>query len=75
MYGSNLSWKLLQGVLSGMMEQGLIEEIDKTESKDKRTNKVYLVTSKGDNVIRYFDRAKVIIDTEVFDFNPMEITE
>ena len=68
MYGANLSWKLLQGVLNSMVDQNFIEEIDVSESRDKRTNTVYQVTTKGDNVMRYFARAKEMI--EVFDPSP-----
>ena len=64
MYGANLSWKLLQGVLNSMVEQDLIEEIDESESSDKRTSKVYQVTAKGDSVMRYFARAKEIIEVD-----------
>ena len=73
MYGANLSWKLLQGILSSMVAQDLIEEVDVSESRDKRTNKVYMVTTKGDSVIRYFDRAKGLIDVDEPDFNPLQI--
>ena len=75
MYGANLSWKLLQGVLSSMADQYLIEEIDVSESRDKRTNKVYQVTTKGDSVIRYFDRAKGLIEVDEPYVNPFEITK
>ena len=64
MYGANLSWKLVQGVLDSMVGQDLIEEIDMSTSRDKRTNKVYRVTTKGDSVIRYFDRAKGLIEVD-----------
>ena len=73
MYGANLSWKLLQGILSSMVSQDLIEEIDVSESRDKRTNTVYRVTHKGDSVIRYFDRAKGLIEVDEPDFNPLQI--
>ena len=73
MYGANLSWKLLQGILSSMVAQDLIEEVDVSESRDKRTNKVYMVTAKGDSVIRYFDRAKGLIDVDEPGFNPLQI--
>lgn len=74
MYGANLSWKLLQGVLLSMVNQGLIDEIDQSKSRDKRTNAIYRVTSKGDSVIKYFGHAKQIInvDDEV-GFNPFHI--
>ncbi|MES0324360.1 MAG: hypothetical protein ABUK18_00565 [Candidatus Bathyarchaeia archaeon] len=56
-----------------MVGQDLIEEIDVSESRDKRTNKVYQVTTKGDSVIRYFDRAKGLIEVDEPDFNPLQI--
>jgi predicted transcriptional regulator len=58
-----------------MVNQNLIEEIDETESKDKRTNKVYKVTVKGDSVISYFNHAKAIIEVEEPEFNPFNIPE
>ena len=74
MYGANLSWKLLQGVLNSMVGQDLIEEIDVSTSRDKRTNTVYQVTNKGDSVIRYFDRAKGLIEVDEHYFKPFQIT-
>ncbi len=75
MYGSNVSWKLLQGVLNSMVGQDLIEEIDVSESRDKRTNRVYQVTNKGDSVIRSFDRAKGLFEVDEPYFNPFQITK
>ena len=73
MYGANLSWKLLQGILSSMVAQDLIDEVDASESKDKRTSKYYEITPKGDSVIRYFDRAKGLIEIDEPNFNPLQI--
>ena len=73
MYGANLSWKLLQGILSSMVAQDLIQEVDVSESRDKRSNTVYGVTPKGDAVLRYFDRAKALIDVDAPDFNPLKM--
>lgn len=73
MYGANLSWKLLQGILSSMVAQNLIDEVDASESKDKRTSKYYEITPKGDSVIRYFDRAKGLIEIDEPNFNPLQI--
>ena len=75
MYGANLSWKMVQGVLNSMVDQDLIEEIDRSKSRDKRTNKIYQITTKGDSVIRYFDRAKGLIEVDEPDVNPFEITK
>jgi predicted transcriptional regulator len=73
MYGANLSWKLLQGILESMVSQELILEVDASKSRDKRTNKYYEITSKGDSVIRYFERAKGLIEVHDPDFNPLQI--
>jgi len=74
MYGTNLSWKLLQDALSNMIDQGLIERIDVSNGNDKRTNTIYRVTGKGENVIRYFENAKALINVEEPGFNPLRIT-
>jgi predicted transcriptional regulator len=75
MHGANLSWKQLQGVLGSMVYQGLLEEIDVSESRDKRTNTVYMVTSKGESVIRYFDHAEKLIEVDESDFNPLQFAK
>jgi DNA-binding PadR family transcriptional regulator len=56
-----------------MVAQDLIVEVDASESKDKRTSKYYEITPKGDSVIRYFDRAKGLIEIDEPDFNPLQI--
>ena len=73
MYGANLSWKLLQNILSSLVDQSLIVEIDTSESRDKRTNTIYDITNKGESVIRYFERAKGLIEVDEPDFNPLQI--
>ncbi len=73
MYGANLSWKLLQGILGSLVSQGLIEETDLSASRDKRTNRIYHVTKKGDSVIRYFDHAKGLIEVDEPNFKPLQI--
>lgn len=75
MYGANLSWKLLQGILGSMVSQGLINEIDASNSRDKRSNRLYEITSKGDSVIRYFERAKGLIEVDETDFNPLQLAK
>ncbi len=75
MYGANLSYKLLQDILNSMVAQDLIEEIDRSKSRDKRTNKVYQVTTKGDRVITYFDGVKEIIEVNEPNFNAFDITK
>jgi predicted transcriptional regulator len=73
MYGANLSWKLLQGILNNMVSQNLILEVDSSNYRDKRTSKYYQITNKGDSVIRYFDRAKDLIEVNVPRFDPLQI--
>lgn len=46
------------------MDQGLIVEIDVTDGGDRRTSKHYEITQKGENVLRYFDRARRLIELE-----------
>jgi len=64
MYGANLSWKPLQRILRSMISQGLIDEVDTTYNRDKRTNMCYEITQKGENVVNYFNRAKDLIELE-----------
>jgi predicted transcriptional regulator len=70
MYDANLSWDHLHRVLTPMMSQGLIEEIDTTQERrrDKRTSSRYELTQKGENVLRYFR------DTKAFGIEDIKIT-
>ena len=68
MYGANLSYKPLKKILQSMLDQGLIEEIAGT-TKDKRTKVTYEVTSKGMNVVRYYSKAKNLIEVN----NPRDL--
>jgi predicted transcriptional regulator len=64
MYEANLSWTSLKDILSSLISQDLVEEIDMTESRDKRTHKVYRVTEKGEHLIRYFHQAEQLLELE-----------
>ena len=64
MYGANLSWKPLHQILRSMVSQGLIKEIDTRDSRDKRTSRHYEITQKGENVVKYFNRAKSLLELE-----------
>ena len=63
MYGANLSWKPLQGILKSLLNQGLLLEID-GDVKDKRTKVTYELTQKGENVIRYYSKAKSLVEVQ-----------
>jgi predicted transcriptional regulator len=65
MYSANLSWKPLCQILKSLKDQGLIIEEYSDEDGDKRTKKIYHITEKGDNVLRYFNRAKDLMETRV----------
>ena len=62
MYGANLSWKPLQQILTSLVTQELIEEVT-AEKGDKRTKIAYNLTEKGMNVIRYFNKAKELVES------------
>ncbi|RLI31226.1 hypothetical protein DRO56_05395 [Candidatus Bathyarchaeota archaeon] len=64
MYGANLSWKPLQKILDSLVSQGLIMEIESGERGDKRTTKIYKITQKGENVLKYFSKAKELLPLE-----------
>ncbi len=61
MYGANLSWKPLQQILKSLVAQELIVEY-MAEDGDKRTKKAYKLTEKGVNVLRYFNKAKELVE-------------
>jgi len=64
MYGANLSWKPLQRILNSMASQELIREVDVRGGRDKRTSRCFEITQKGENVIKYFNRAKDLLELE-----------
>ena len=63
MYAANLSWRPLQEILRSLVSQGLISEIDE-DIKDKRTKVQFDLTMKGDNVVRYYSKAKSLIEIQ-----------
>lgn len=64
MYAANLSWKPLQKILDGMTAQGLIKGVEAEDGDDKRTVRIYEITQKGENVLKYFVRAKELLPLE-----------
>ena len=61
MYEANLSWTLLNDILSSLETQDLVEEIDVSEYRDKRSVRIYRITEKGDALIRYFHHAEQLL--------------
>jgi predicted transcriptional regulator len=68
MYGANLSYKPLKEILQSMLDQGLITE-NAGSKKDKRTKVTYELTTKGVNVVRYYSKAKNLIEIK----NPKDL--
>jgi len=62
MYAANLSWKPMQSILRSLVQQGLLKEIENTDSK--RTKRRYEITEKGMRLVRYFERAKDLLVLE-----------
>ncbi len=62
MYAANMSWKPVQRILSHLVEQGLLEKISNTESRQSRIR--YQITEKGKRVIDYFENAEEIMPLE-----------
>ena len=60
MYGANLSWKPLQQIIKSLVDQELVLELE-SEERDQRTSKIYNITEKGQNVLRYFGKAKDLL--------------
>jgi predicted transcriptional regulator len=63
MYGANLSWKPLQQILKSLVHQDLITECA-IDDDDKRTKKAYQLTEKGVNVLKYFNKAKELVEMD-----------
>jgi predicted transcriptional regulator len=64
MYEANLSWTSLKNIMSSLVSQDLVEEIDVSESRDKRTAKIYRITEKGNHLIKYFHRAEQLLQLD-----------
>ncbi len=62
MYAANMSWKPVQSILSHLVEQGLLEKISNTESRQSRIR--YQITEKGKKVLNYFKNAEEIMPLE-----------
>ena len=64
MYGANLSWTILKDILSSLETQDLVEEIDVSESRDRRSARIYRITEKGEHLMRYYKKAEQLIDLD-----------
>lgn len=67
MFEANLSWKICNEVIDSLIEQGLVESIDMEKTwhkRDKRTHTKYIITGKGQSVLRYFQNLNTIMGAE-----------
>ena len=63
MYEANLSWDHLNRVLGVLMDQSLVSEEDTSgqRRRDKRTSHLYMLTQKGEGVVRYFNSQRSMV--------------
>jgi len=54
MYATNISYRPLREILTSMVSDGFIREIE--EKRDKRTTSHYEIAQRGLNVLSYLDR-------------------
>lgn len=63
MYAANLSWRPTQRILKMMVDRGLLRVVE-TEG-DGRTKRRYVITERGLNVLKYFERAKELLNLAI----------
>jgi len=59
MYGCNLSFRQLQVYMSLLLDRGLIRKV--SEKEKGRDPRFFKATSKGQNLLRAYDRLKVLM--------------
>lgn len=62
MYSCNLSWKSLKSILTKLTEQQLLDE--RVVDGKKRSKKLYHITAKGENVLKYYRMVSGLIEVE-----------
>lgn len=73
MQNANLSYSLLQRVLISLEKQGLVKKTEyllKVRNRDRRTTRVYELTTKGEQVLRYLRNVDSIIQVGSSEMNP-----
>jgi len=61
-YAANLSWKRTQGMLSDLVEQGLLEMRTASGLSKRR----FTITERGVDVLDYFEKAKEILPRDAY---------
>jgi predicted transcriptional regulator len=62
MYNCNLSWKSLKEILENLCQQDLLEE--SVIPGKKRSKRKYIITVKGENVLKYYRAVSGLIEVE-----------
>ena len=62
MYSCNLSWKSLKGILANLTGQELL--VEKVVEGNKRSKKLYHITPKGENVLKYYRMVSGLIEVD-----------
>ena len=65
MFGANMNWKMLKMALDKLMAQGFIE--DQSIYGIKRSNRIYTLTERGNNVLKYLKTVNEILEPETTD--------
>lgn len=60
MFGTKTNWNTIKKTLMELTAKGFIEEHQMED--DKRTKNIYTLTEKGDNVLKYFNMIKDILE-------------
>jgi len=63
MYACNMSWKPMKRMLGGLVEKGYVLEIK--HSSNRRSRKRYLISERGESVLRYFERGRVQFEVDI----------
>lgn len=64
-YKVELSWKHLQNILKPLTSKGLIREVPLNERmNNRRMKRLYEITQKGEDLLRYFENVNKILKPE-----------
>ena len=67
MCGTNMSWNTLKKTLMKLTAQGFIEEQPIYDRK--RSKRIYTLTERGDNVLKYLKTVKEILEPETVEIH------
>jgi len=65
MFGVNMNWKTIKRALEKLIDQGFIEE--QSIYGIKRSNRIYTLTERGNNVLKYLKTVNEILEPETIE--------